>query len=330
MISFVRSIRFLGLLAWFAAAAMGPALAQDAYPARTVRLIVPFPAGGPTDVVARHYAEALSAKLKGTVVVENKAGAAGAIGSLEVSRAAADGYTLLFGTASTHALYPLMKAAPQYDPVKDFAHIAIVGAAPAAFVVHPSMPADLKALIAQAKTSPGSIKYGSPGTGTFLHLAAERLKLESGGIDIVHVSYRGSAPAMNDLLGGHIGMVSDTLGTSLSHHKDGRVKILAIAARSRSPLAPDVPTVDEAIGSKGFVAELWNIVCAPAGTPASVVDAISKATMGIMADPAIRQKLQVMGIEANAESTPAAARDYVIAEQARWRSVVGAAGIKPE
>ena len=111
MISFVRSIRFLGLLAWFAAAAMGPAFAQDAYPARTVRLIVPFPAGGPTDVFARHYAEALSAKLKGTVVVENKAGAAGAIGSLEVSRAAADGYTLLFGTASTHALYPLMKAA---------------------------------------------------------------------------------------------------------------------------------------------------------------------------------------------------------------------------
>lgn len=330
MLSLLRILRLPGLLALLAAVALAPASAQDAYPARPIRLIVPFPAGGPTDVFARHYAEALAAKLNGTVVVENKAGAAGAIGTLEASRAKPDGYTLLFGTASTHALYPLMKAAPQYDPVKDFAHIAIVGAAPAAFAVHPSMPGDLAALVALAKSKPGDIKYGSPGTGTFLHLAAERLKLESGGIDMVHVSYRGSAPAMNDLLGGHIGMVSDTLGTSLSHHKEGRVKILAVAARSRSSLAPDVPTVDEAIGSKGFVAELWNIVCAPAGTPASVVDAVSKATMGAMADPAIRQKLQVMGIEANSDSTPAQARDYVIAEQARWRPVVAAAGVKPE
>lgn len=321
---------FRALLALFVTIAVTPASAQDVYPSRSIRLIVPFPAGGPTDVFARHYAEALATKLSVTVVVENKAGAAGAIGSLEAARAPADGYTLLFGTASTHGLYPLMKAAPQYDPVKDFAPIAIVGAAPAAFAVHPSMPGDLGALIALAKSSPGSVKYGSPGTGTFLHLAAERLKLETGGIDIVHVSYRGSAPAMNDLLGGHIGMVSDTLGTSLSHHKEGRVKILAVAARARSPLAPDVPTVEEAIGAKGFVAELWNVVCAPAATPAAVVDALSKATMGIMADPGIRQKLQVMGIEANADSTPAQARAYIIAEQARWRSVVGAAGIKPE
>ncbi|RTL62841.1 MAG: tripartite tricarboxylate transporter substrate binding protein [Hyphomicrobiales bacterium] len=330
MISFLRSLRLPGLLAFLVALALAPASAQDAYPARAIRLIVPFPAGGPTDVFARHYAEALATKLGGAVVVENKAGAAGAIGTLEASRASPDGYTLLFGTASTHALYPLMKAAPQYDPVKDFAHIAIVGAAPAAFAVHPAMPADLAALIALAKSKPGDVKYGSPGTGTFLHLAAERLKLESGGADMVHVSYRGSAPAMNDLLGGHIGMVSDTLGTSLSHHKEGRIKILAVAARSRSPLAPDVPTVDEAIGSKGFVAELWNIVCAPAGTPASVVDAISKATTVVMADPALRQKLQVVGIEANQDSTPALARDYVIAEQARWRPVVAAAGVKPE
>lgn len=330
MIPFSRSIRHLGFLICLAVGAIAPVSAQDAYPSRAIRLIVPFPAGGPTDVFARHYAEALAARLKGAVVVENKAGAAGAVGTLEASRAAADGYTLLFGTASTHALYPLMKASPQYDPVKDFAPIAIVGAAPAAFAVHPSMPADLGGLIAKAKASPGDVKYGSPGTGTFLHLAAERLKIESGGVDMVHVSYRGSAPAMNDLLGGHIGMVSDTLGTSLPHHKDGRIKILAIAAASRSPLAPDVPTVDEAIGTKGFVAELWNIVCAPAGAPGPIVDAISKATIEVMADPTIRQKLQAMGIEANSDSTPAQARDYVVAEQARWRQVIGAAGIKQE
>ncbi|MFN3659551.1 MAG: Bug family tripartite tricarboxylate transporter substrate binding protein [Pseudolabrys sp.] len=242
------------------AAMVAPALAQDAYPSRTIRLVVPFPAGGPTDVFARQYATRMSAILGQQMVVENKAGAAGAIGSVEVARAPADGYTLLFGTASTHGLYNLLAKKPQYDSLKDFAPIGIVGSAPAVIAVNPAQPADLKALVAAVKANPGKLQYGSPGTGTFLHLTGEMFKVAAGKLDIPHIPYKGSAPAMNDLLGNQIGMVIDTLGTSLGQYRAGKIRILAVATAKRSRLAPDIPTVSEALGVKDFEAGLWNVV----------------------------------------------------------------------
>lgn len=320
----------LGFLAAALAAAfaISPALAQQSYPTRAIRLVVPFPAGGPTDVFARQYAARMSDLLGQQMVVENKAGAAGAIGSVEVSRAPADGYTLLFGTASTHGLYNLLSKAPKFDSLKDFAPIAIVGSAPAVIVVNPSQPGDLKALVASVKADPGKLQYGSPGTGTFLHLTGEMFKAEAGKLDIPHIPYKGSAPAMNDLLGNQIGMVVDTLGTSLQQHRSGKAKILAVAIPKRSGLAPDIPTVDEALGTKGFQAGLWNVVAAPAGTPQDVVAKLSQATAKVMSDPAFQQQLATIGIDPIADSDPAAARAFIAKERERFQPVVDASGAK--
>ena len=197
-------------------AAAGPLRAQT-WPSKPIRLVVPFPAGGPTDSFARLYAGALGQQLGQTVVVENKPGASGALGALEVKRASPDGYTLLFGTASTHALYNLIQPKPQFDALEDSAFVGVLGGAPVAFAVVPSMPATLKAVLAAAKAQPEKLRYGSPGNGTLLHVAAERLKQQAG-VSIVHVPYKGSAPAMQDLIGGSIEMTVDTLGSLWPQH----------------------------------------------------------------------------------------------------------------
>lgn len=308
------------------AAMAAPSLAQDAYPSRAIRLVVPFPAGGPTDVFARQYATRMSAILGQQMVVENKAGAAGAIGSADIARATPDGYALLFGTASTHGLYNLLAKKPQYDSLKDFAPIGIVGSAPAVIAVNPAQPSDLKALVAAVKANPGKLQYGSPGTGTFLHLTGEMFKV-SAKVDIPHIPYKGSAPAMNDLLGNQIGMVIDTLGTSLGQFRAGKIRILAVATANRSKLAPDIPTVNEALGIQGFEAGLWNVVAAPAATPAPVIAKLHEATLRVMADAGFQEQLLKMGIEPIMDSTPAKARAFIAAEQARFKSVVSAAGV---
>lgn len=323
----MKHVRFLAA-ALLTAIAISPALAQQSYPTRPIRLVVPFPAGGPTDVFARQYAAGMSELLGQQMVVENKAGAAGAIGSIEVARAPADGYTLLFGTASTHGLYNLLSKAPKFDSLKDFAPIAIVGSAPAVIVVNPSQPGDLKALVASVKANPGKLQYGSPGTGTFLHLTGEMFKVDAGTLDIPHIPYKGSAPAMNDLLGNQIGMVVDTLGTSLQQHRSGKAKILAVATPKRSALAPDIPTVDEALGTKGFEAGLWNVVAAPAGTPADVVTKLSHATTKVMSGQAFQQQLAKLGIDPIVDSDPAAARAFIAKERERFKPVVDASGAK--
>lgn len=310
------------------AALMTGAQAQDAYPNRAIRLVVPFAAGGPTDVFARQYALRMSALLGQQMVVENKAGAAGAIGSSDIARAAPDGYSLLFGTASTHGLYNLLSKKPQYDAIKDFAPVAIVGAAPVVVAVSLSQPDTLKALVASVKANPGKLQYGSAGTGTFLHLTGEVFKTAAGQIDIPHVPYKGSAPAMNDLLGNQIGMVVDTLGTSLEQHRAGKIRILAVATAQRSKLAPDIPTVNEALGITGFEAGLWNVVAAPAGTPAPVIAKLHEATLRVLADASVQEQLLKVGIEPVLDSTPEKARAYIASEQARFKSVVDASGVK--
>ncbi|MFN0164487.1 MAG: Bug family tripartite tricarboxylate transporter substrate binding protein, partial [Burkholderiales bacterium] len=216
----------------------------QAFPSRPLRMVVPFPAGGPTDVFARVYADALGKQLGQPVVVENKAGASGAIGSLDVMRSAADGHSLLFGTASTHALYNLVQSRPQYDALADFSFIATLGGAPIVFAVSPQMPRTLKTVVIASKINPGKYNYGSPGTGTLMHVAAERLKQMTGAA-ITHVPYKGAVPARQDLIGGQIEMTADTLGSSLPHHQSGRLRIVGVASAKRLAAAPDIPTVAE-------------------------------------------------------------------------------------
>jgi tripartite-type tricarboxylate transporter receptor subunit TctC len=320
----------LRLLAALVLTAPALALAQASFPSKPLRLVVPFPPGGPTDVFARQYAARLGTVLGQPVVVENKSGASGAIGSVEVMRSAPDGYTLLFGTASTHALYNLMSAKPQYDSIKDFAHVAIVGGAPIVLVVAPSMPATLKGVVDMARASPGKLRYGSPGEGTMMHLATERVKREAGDVDIQHIPFRGSAPAKTALLGGQIEIMVDTLGPALPSHKAGQTRIVAIAAAARSPLAPEVPTVDEALGTKGFEAILWNVVAAPAGTPAPVLNTLAEATRKVMGDASLQAELAKMAIAPTSDSNPAAAVAHIRTEMQKWKPVIDATGIKSE
>jgi tripartite-type tricarboxylate transporter receptor subunit TctC len=291
-------------------------------------LVVPFPPGGPTDIFARQYGARLAGALAQPVLIENKAGASGAIGAVEVMRAPADGHTLVFGTASTHALYNLIADKPQYDSVKDFAHVAILGGAPVVFVSHPSLPPSLQGVLEQARANPGKLRYGSPGAGTLMHLAAERLKRDAGGAQIEHIPYKGTGQSKPALLGGQVELITDTLGSSLADHKSGRLRILAIAANRRSALLPEVPTVDEALGTRGFEAVLWNVVAAPAGTPAPVLDALARATHTVMTDASLRESLANLGIEPQTGSAPAAATTYIRSEIARWKPVIDGLGIK--
>ena len=305
-----------------------PARSQQAYPVRPVRLVVPFPPGGPTDIFARQYAAGLGAALGQTVVVDNRSGASGAIAAADVKNAEPDGYVLLFASASTHALYNLISRQPQYDALRDFTHIAVVGGAPAAFGVGATAPQTLQAVVEAARAGPGKLQYGSPGEGTYLHLAAEWLKRAAGGIDIQHIPFRGSAQAMPAMIGGQVAMSVDTLGSLLPNHKAGKLRIIGLAAAKRSPLAPEVPTVDEAIGTKAFEALLWNVIVAPAKLPAPVTAALAAANLKAMANPALLQQLAALSIEPVTDSSPAAATAYIRAEIEKWRPVVEATGIR--
>ena len=303
----------------------GNALAQS-FPNKSIRLVVPFPPGGPTDIFARQYANGLSKVLGQNVVVDNKAGASGAIGSVEVKRATADGHTLLFGTASNLALYNLMTSTPQYDYAKDFITVAVVGGSAVVLMANKSAPQTLRALIDQAKAQPNVLRYGSPGLGTYLHLSMERLQYETGS-KLEHIPYKGSGQAKPALLGNQVETMVDALGSALPLHQSGQARILAIASARRSPLAPDVPTFDEALGTKGFEAVLWNGVAAPAGTPRAVIEQLSAATARVLKDPAMVKQLNELAMEAN-DSTPASAAEYVRAQTAKWKPVIEATGMK--
>ncbi len=301
-------------------------LRAQAYPTRPLRLVVPFPPGGPTDSFARLYAEALGKQLGQTVVVENKAGAGGALGTLEVKRSAADGYTLLFGTASTHALYNLIQTKPQYDAQADFAFISVLGGAPVVFAVTPQMPRTLKSVIIAAKVNPGKYNYGSPGNGTLLHVATERLKQVTGA-PIAHVPYKGAGPALQDLIGGQIDMTVDTLGGLMPHHLSGRVRIVGVAAVKRLATAPDIPTVAESADlAKPFEAMLWNVVSVPRDTPGELQRTLAEATRQAMTDPALRTRLETQSMFADLHVGQAAASAFVKAESAKWKPIIASLG----
>lgn len=302
-----------------------PSLAQ-AFPSRPLRLVVPFPPGGPTDSFARLYAQGLGRQIGQTVVVDNKAGASGAIGSLEVKNSAADGYTALFATASTHALYGLIERQPRYDAAQDFDYVAVVGGAPVAFAASPAMPDTFKGLADAARAKPGAMNYGSPGTGTLLHVATEQL-LQLTAAPITHVPYKGSGPAMQDLMGGNIQMAVGTLGGLLPLHRSGRLRLLGVATSQRLPLAPDIPTVAESAGlATPFEAVLWHVVALPRNSPSEVRQALAEATRRALEDEATVRSLASQGMFSDLRIGDAAASGYVKAEAARWKPIIDRLG----
>ena len=300
------------------------------YPVKPIRLVVPFPAGGPTDQFARQYAQVLSNQLGKAVVVDNKSGASGAIGSLEVKNSAPDGYTLLFGTASTHVLYNLINAKPQYDSIKDFTEIAVVGDAPIVFAVSPATKGGFKELLEYARINPGKLQYGSAGEGTYLHIVGERLKYELGGLDIQHIPFRGSAQSIPALIGNQVNMTVDTLGSLINQHRAGNLRIVAIATPKRSPLIPDVPTVNEVTGLKDFQAALWNIVSAPQGLSPDITNTLILATTKTLKNPELLDKLNSISIQPIINITGVAATAFIAKELVSLRPVVQSAGLKKE
>ncbi len=306
------------------------AVAQARYPSRPIRLIVPFSAGGATDVVGRLWAEKIHPML-GTVVVENKPSGGGALGTAEVARAAADGYTFLFGNTSTQVLLPVLMSPPPYDPLKDFTSISIVCDSPTVIVVNASVPVrTLSELIAYAKANPNKLSYGSAGTGTLTNLAGELFKQLIGAPDIVHIPYKGAAPGVTDLASGHIPMMTPNIGGALlNFHRAGKVRILAVAAEHRLHIAPDIPTAIEA-GLPGMVAANFNGLFAPAGLPAPIVDQLTEATRRLLANDEFVQLLTASGFEPSSESGPEQTRRYIADEIKRWTPVMRAANFKME
>lgn len=305
---------------------MGDALAQERFPDRPLRLVIPFPPGGPTDLFGRLLAGRMSEVLGQQVVIDNKPGAAGIIGSEFVARARPDGYTLLFGTAATHAINATLYRKLSYHPIKDFESVAFVGVVPAVLLVHPSMPGNWNELLDLLKANPGRYSYGSAGNGTTNHLAGEMLKAATG-VQMTHVPYKGSNPAMQDVLGGQIQMLFETFGTAVPHLQSGKLRAVAVAANKRSTAAPDVPTFAQA-GLPGFEASTWNVVMAPAGTPAPLVERLNLAVNESLRDGGVRERLLKLGILAVEDSTPASTAQHIQREIDRWAKAVELSGAK--
>jgi tripartite-type tricarboxylate transporter receptor subunit TctC len=269
--------------------------------------------------------------LGGTVVVENKAGAAGAIGTTEVARAKPDGYTLLSGQTTTHVINPIAMAKPPYDALKDFVPIGVISTTPTAILVNPSVPAkNLRELAALARANPGKYSYGSAGSGTITNLTGELFKIQAGGLNIQHVPYKGGGPVIQDVIAGHIPMATLILSsTLLSHHKSGKLRILAVNSDERVRAAPDVPTAIES-GIDGMRVQVFNAIFAPAGIPKEVLEALHQATAKAKGEAVLRDGLEKAGAEMVPDSSPEKAARYLRDEIARWTPIVKASGFKIE
>ena len=316
---------FAGIVVTFALGSAG-VKAEDKYPSKPVRIVVSFSAGGPTDTVARVMGAKMADLLGQQFVVENKVGAGGNIGADLVAKAPPDGYTLLMATVSTHAINPGLYKNMPYDPVRDFAPIGQVGVTPTLLGVHPSIPAtDVKSLVAVIKENPGKFTYGSSGLGSILHLCGEQFKALAGGVNIVHVPYRGSAPMMSDLVGGQISMAFDATPTAMPQAQSGAIRAIGAGMATRMRAMPELPTLQEQ-GLKGFECYTWNAILAPADTPQPIVDRLSEAINKALADPAVFKRLQEAGIDPTPGSTPKQAAAFVKAELAKWAPIIKASG----
>jgi tripartite-type tricarboxylate transporter receptor subunit TctC len=300
--------------------------AEDKYPSKPVRIVVSFSAGGPTDTVARVMGAKMADLLGQQFVVENKVGAGGNIGADLVAKAPPDGYTLLMATVSTHAINPGLYKNMPYDPVRDFAPIGQVGVTPTLLGVHPSIPAtDVKSLVAVLKENPGKFTYGSSGLGSILHLCGEQFKALAGGVNIVHVPYRGSAPMMSDLVGGQISMAFDATPTALPQAQSGAIRAIGAGMATRMRAMPELPTLQEQ-GLKGFECYTWNAILAPADTPQPIVERLSEAINKALDDPTVFKRLQEAGIDPTPGSTPKQAAAFIKAELAKWAPIIKASG----
>ncbi len=303
-------------------------LAEVAYPSRPIKLIVPYPAGGTSDFLGRLVAEQLRAGLGASVIVENRPGAGTTLGADQVARAEPDGYTLLLATSTTLAINKTLYRKLPYDPVRDFTPIAPVAGVPFALIVNPSLPVTtLGEFITYAKSNPG-LAYGSAGNGSPQHLGAEMLRSASG-IDIRHVPYRGSVPAMLDVIAGHIPFMVVDLQPALQQIREGKVRVLGVTTPKRVAAAPEIPTIAEA-GLAGFELVAWQGVVAPAGTPRPIVDALAAQMAKLMADPATRERLTALTLEPLPPSTPDDFAAYIKAEVARWAVIVKSSGAELE
>lgn len=310
-----RSVAAVLLCATAASAA-----AQSVYPERPIRLVVPFPAGGTVDAIARLVAQRITDPLKQPVVVDNRAGGAGSIGSEAVAKAPPDGYTLLMGTASTHGSNPSVHKALPYDPVRDYAPVALVASTPYIVVVHPSVAAaSMAELVALAKAQPAKMNYGSYGSGSSNHLATELLRAITA-TDLVHVPYKGGAPAMTALLAGEVQLMLDVFPTSDPHVRAGKLKLLGVAASKRSSLAPNAPTLAEA-GIAGAEAGTFFGVFAPAATPRAIVDRLNAEINRAIENALTRERMLALGAEP-AGGAPDVLGQQVSAEVAKWAKLV--------
>jgi tripartite-type tricarboxylate transporter receptor subunit TctC len=305
------------------AVALGLAGAARAdFPDRAVTLVIPFAAGGSTDVVGRIVAERMSAELGQQVVVQNVGGAGGSLGAEQVAKADPDGYTILMGTVATHALNPLILKQKPYDPVADFAPVSLLVIVPNVLAVNPELPVNTVAeLIALAKTEP--LAYASSGNGTPLHLSGELFK-SMAGIDLIHIPYKGSGPALTDVLGNQVPIIFDNLPSASGHIASGKLRALGVTTAERAPSFPDVPAIAETL--PGYETYTWNALFAPAGTPPEAIARLNAAALAAMADPAVVERMETFSATIVA-SSPEALADHVKAEMAKWEPVVRDANV---
>jgi tripartite-type tricarboxylate transporter receptor subunit TctC len=323
----MRSLKVAALICLALTGALGVARADD-YPTRPVTLIVPFPPGGSTTVMARNVADKMSAALGQQIVVENRGGAGGTLGTRFVAKAAPDGYTILLSYTATMAIAHAMNANAGYDPGKDFVPIGMIGFAPSVLLVHPSLPVySVAELISHAKAASPPMQYGSPGVGTVNHLAAEYLATETG-IKLQHVPYKGNGPAMSDLLGGHIPMMFVPIPVALGNIKAGTLRALAITSAKRTSLLPDLPTVAES-GVPGFEVALRYGLAAPAGTPPAIIARLNKELNAALAAEDVQKRLGTEGAEA-LPGTPEAYAADIAREEKKWSGLVKKLGLKVE
>ena len=314
----IRRHHFLrGLAAALAlGAAMPAALAQSSKP---IRLVVPFPAGGATDLFARTLSQKMGERLGTSIVIDNKPGAGGSLGSDMAAKATADGQTLLFTTTSTHSIGPAIGAKLPYDTVRDFTPIAHVGNAPSIMLVPNSSPAKtVKEWIEYAKKNPGKLNYASSGNGTIVQLTAELFKAQAG-VFVTHIPYKGTGLAIPDLVAGQLDVLFDSLSTGMPHVRDGRLRALAVTTLKRTPLAPDLPPVADTL--PGFESNTWFGLYGPKGLPAEVVNRVNRAANQALSDPEVRAKLTTLGIE-SVTSTPAQCAKMVADDQAKWKRII--------
>ncbi len=327
----LRSRRAFSLGALAAAAALavpGLAAAQVAFPSKPITILVPFSAGGTTDLLARIVGQALSVELGQTVIIDNRAGAGGNIGGQLAAKSAADGYTLFMGTVGTHAINASLYKKMPFDPIKDFAPLTRVANVPNLLVANPAQPYKTVAeLIAYAKANPGKVNFGSSGNGSSIHLSGELFKAMAK-VDMVHVPYKGSSPAVTDLLGNQIGIMFDNMPSAIQHVRSGKLRALAVTTATRSPELPNVPTIAEA-GLPGYEATSWFGLFAPAATPVPVTVKLNAAIVKVLTQADVKKRINEQGAEVYTE-TPAQFAAFIKTEAVKWGKVVHESGASIE